>query len=125
MVFYHNVRSRARKKRKYGMGGRPADATIGETALEGVRVKGGGGKRKLFRAKVVNALVDGKYVKCEILTVKENPSNKDYVRRNIITRGALLSVKAPDGRDLTVRVTSSPGQDGVLNAVVVQATSGF
>jgi small subunit ribosomal protein S8e len=122
MAFYHNTLSRARKKRKYGMGGRPADATIGEAVVERARVKGGGRKRKLFRDKVVNALVGGSYVKCSILTVKENPANKDYVRRNIITKGALLSVKGPDGKELLVRVTSSPGQDGVLNGIVVQAT---
>jgi len=119
MVLYHNTHSRARKKRKYGTGGKPADTTIGEVKKKKVGVKGGGRKLKLYSTKVINAILDGKYVKCEVVTVKENPSNKDYVRRNIITKGALLLVKGPNGKELNVRVTSSPGQCGILNGVVV------
>lgn len=119
MVLYHNVFSRARKKRKYGMGGKPVETAIGGVKRKTVVVKGGKTKLKLFSGNFVNTLVGGKFVRCEILTVKENPANKDYVRRNVITKGALLLVKGPDGKELNVRVTSSPGQVGVLNGVVV------
>ena len=122
MVSYHNPISRARKKRIYGMGGRPADTAIGAVKRKAVRVKGGSRKLKLFSFNVVNALLDGKYVKCDILSVKENSANKDYVRRNIITKGAVLVVKGPGGKELNVRVSSSPGQCGVLNGVVIYIT---
>ena len=34
----------------------------------------------------------GKTVRIEFTTVKENPANPHYVRRNIITRGAVVPV---------------------------------
>jgi small subunit ribosomal protein S8e len=119
MSSYHNAFSRARKKRKYGMGGRPADTTVGSVKKKKVKVKGTKTKLKLFSEKFINTIVDGKPIKCEIVTVKENPANKDYVRRNIITKGALLLAKGPDGKELKIKVTSSPGQHGVLNGIVV------
>ena len=45
-------------------------------------------------------------------TVRKNASNPNYVRRNIITKGAVIDTDA--GR---ARVTSRPGQDGQVNAV--------
>ncbi|MBM3309184.1 MAG: 30S ribosomal protein S8e [Candidatus Altiarchaeales archaeon] len=119
MVLYHNTHSRARKKRKYGAGGKPVDTTIGVVKKRKFGVKGGNEKLKLFACKTVNTLLGGKYVKCEVVTVKENPSNKDFVRRNVITKGAVVLAKGPDGKELNIRVTSRPGQDGVLNGVVV------
>ena len=54
--------------------------------------------------------------KAKILTVKENPSNPHFVTRNIVTKSATVDT------DLGLaRVTSRPGQDGVVNAVLVQA----
>jgi len=119
MVLYHNTVSRLSKKRKYGMGGKPADTTIGVVKKKLVSVKGGKTKLKVFASDYVNAVVDGKCLRCQILDVKDNPANKDYIRRDIITKGAVVSVKSLDGRDLDVRVTSVPGRDGVLNGVVV------
>ncbi|MFB6184110.1 MAG: 30S ribosomal protein S8e, partial [Haloarculaceae archaeon] len=45
----------------------------------------------------------------------ENPSNPNYARRNIITKGAIIETS--EGR---ARVTSRPGQDGQVNAVLVE-----
>lgn len=119
MVLYHNVVSREGKKRKYGMGGKPADTTIADVKKRKMEVKGGGSKLKLYSSKFVSTIVDGKPAKCEIVTVKDNPANKDYVRRNVMTKGALVLVKGPGGKELNVRITSRPGQDGLLNGVVV------
>ena len=44
----------------------------------------------------------------------DNPANVNYVRRNIVTKGAVIETSA--GR---ARVTSRPGQDGQINAVLV------
>ena len=65
-------------------------------------------------------VLDGKPVKCEVTCLEENAANKDYTRRNIITKGAVLSAKTPDGKDVKVKVTSRPGQDGVLNAKLLK-----
>ena len=45
----------------------------------------------------------------------ENPSNVNYVRRNIVTKGAVIETS--EGR---ARVTSRPGQTGQVNAVLIE-----
>ena len=50
----------------------------------------------------------------KILDVIENPANPHYVRQNIVTRGAIIETDA--GR---ARVTSRPGQHGVISAVLI------
>lgn len=56
----------------------------------------------------------GKTEKVEIQRVVKNPANVDYDRRGVITKGAII--ETPAG---LARVTSRPGQDGVINAVSV------
>ena len=46
--------------------------------------------------------------------VIENTANPNYVRRNIITKGAI--VETPEGN---AKVTSRPGQDGVINGILI------
>ncbi len=53
--------------------------------------------------------------KVAIETVRENPSNPNYVRRNIITKGSIIKTEIGDAR-----VTSRPGQDGTVNAVLIE-----
>jgi small subunit ribosomal protein S8e len=56
----------------------------------------------------------GKTTKTEILSVIENPANPHYVRRNIMTKGAIIDTKLGKAR-----ITSRPGQSGILNAVLI------
>ena len=51
----------------------------------------------------------------DIVRVVKNPSNVDYDRRGVITKGTII--ETPLG--LAV-VTSRPGQDGVVNAVLLR-----
>jgi small subunit ribosomal protein S8e len=51
----------------------------------------------------------------KIQDVLANPSNKDLNRRKVITRNAVLKTEL--GK---VRVTSRPGQVGVINGIVVK-----
>ena len=117
---YHGRITKLRKKRKAHAGGVFAETQIGEQKTKKVKTKGGGFKEKLTSAKVVNVVLDGKPVKCEVTGLEENAANKDYTRRKIITKGAVLSAKTPDGKDVKVKVTSRPGQDGVLNAKLLK-----
>ncbi|MBW3022802.1 30S ribosomal protein S8e, partial [Candidatus Woesearchaeota archaeon] len=55
------------------------------------------------------------YTKAKIKTVADSPANKHYVRRNIITKGAI--VETDKGK---AKITSRPGQDGTVNAVLIQ-----
>ena len=55
----------------------------------------------------------GKTSKSKILRVKHSPANRDYERRGVITRGAVIDTEAGEAV-----VTSRPTQDGVVNAVL-------
>lgn len=58
----------------------------------------------------------GKAKKVKILSVKENPANRHFVRRNIITKGAIINTDAG-----LAKVTSRPTRDGVVSAVLVKS----
>ncbi len=53
-------------------------------------------------------------VRVEILDVEENKANMDYQRRKVITKGTII--KTTQGQAV---VTNRPGQDGVLNAILI------
>jgi small subunit ribosomal protein S8e len=55
-----------------------------------------------------------KTTKTEIISVVENPANIHYVRRNIITKGAIIETKLGKAR-----IASRPGQSGTINAVLI------
>jgi len=57
--------------------------------------------------------------KLEIVTVDENNADRQFARRNIITKSSILKVK--DGsKELYVKVTSRPGQQGSINAILLE-----
>ena len=76
-------------------------------------------KVRILRAEFANVIdpKTGKTTKAKIVTVKENSSNPHFVTRNIITRGAVVQTELG-----LAKVTSRPGQDGVINAVLVGGT---
>lgn len=106
-----------RKKRKYELGRFPAETLLGERKLKVVRAKGGNIKLRLLKDKFVNLVIpeEKKIERTEILRVVENRANREYSRRGIITKGAIIETKY--GRAV---VTSRPGQDGVINAVLIE-----
>ena len=57
----------------------------------------------------------GKTEKVEIMRVVKNPTNIDYDRRGVITKGAVIETSLG-----LARVTSRPGQDGIINAVLIR-----
>ena len=107
---------RFRGKRKYEMGRNPTETLIGEFKLRKIDSKGAKKKTPALRIKYVNVTDPKKNqtFRAEVLDVEKNPANMDYQRRKVITRGTII--KTSKGR---ARVTSRPGQDGVLNAVLI------
>lgn len=82
-----------------------------------LRTFGGNEKRRLYSADVAN-ITDQKtkkVSKAKILSVVENKADLHFVRRNVITKGAIIQTEL--GR---ARVTSRPGQHGVVNAVLLE-----
>jgi len=105
----------ARKKRIYEKGSIAANTTIGKLKSKIIRTKGGGQKVRVMQSDCVN-LFDGKvYMKAKIESVIENKANRNYARRNVITKGAIL--KTDKGKAV---VTSRASQDGTINAVLIK-----
>ena len=105
-----------RIRRKYEIDRYPNEAPAGEQATVTRMTRGGMRKTALKAADHANLAVPGqKAVRTRILKVLDNPTNNDYRRRGIITRGAILETEA--GK---CRVVSRPGQDGAVNAVPAQ-----
>ncbi len=106
-----------RKKRKYERGGEPVFTLIGERKLREKRTKGGGVKYALVSDIYANVLDPERKLaqKVKILRLISNPASKDLERRSVITKGAIIETEL--GR---AKVTSRPGQDGVINAVLIK-----
>ena len=107
-------------KRKYELGRYPIETTLGEKEVRKIqRTRGGNYKVKLLKATYANVYIKEKNasIKVRILGVVENPSNKDYSRRGIITKGTIINTEIG-----LAKVTSRPGQDGVINAILVEKT---
>ncbi|MEM0448958.1 MAG: 30S ribosomal protein S8e [Methanomassiliicoccales archaeon] len=107
----------ARKKRRFEIG-RDAEYTyLGPVRLEKLRVRGGNVKVRLLKADMANVTDPStrKTQRVKILTVKENSANPNFVQRNIITKGAVIQTEIG-----LAKVTSRPGQDGSVDAVLIK-----
>ncbi len=105
-----------RGKRRSERGSFPTETVRGEPKRKITRGRGGNAKVRLISERYVN-IVDpssGKTERVEILRVMKSPSNVDYDRRGVITKGTMIETSLG-----TARVTSRPGQEGILNAVLV------
>ncbi|BDZ68153.1 30S ribosomal protein S8e [Methanobacterium ferruginis] len=106
-----------RNKRKMEFGKEPAETKIGDRKIKRIRTKGGNEKIRLTTEETIN-VVDPKTQKvqlAEITNVVENQANTHFVRRNIITKGAVVETNI--GK---VKVTSRPGQDGIINGIMIE-----
>jgi len=108
-------------KRKYWMGRYPTNTRLdAREKRKKIKVRGGGYKIRLVRAHYAN-VVDPEtrqIRKVRIVRVLETPSNPHLARANIIVKGAVIETEL--GKAV---VTSRPGQDGVINAVLVEKKS--
>ena len=106
-----------RGKRKFEQGGPAIQTQLRKNHRVVARVHGGNRKVRVFATDVVQVSDSktGKTRSMKILRVLRNPANVDYNRRRIITKGAFVDTEIG-----TARVTSKPGQDGVVNAVLVE-----
>lgn len=97
--------------------GRPAAMTrVGSAERKRtLQTKGGNTKQRLFETQTVN-LWDSKkkaHIKATIKAVQDNAANKNFVRRNIITKGSIIETDKG-----AARVTNRPGQHGTVEAVL-------
>jgi small subunit ribosomal protein S8e len=102
-------------KRTHMLGRKASMTKIGTLRKKTVSTKGGNAKERLFETSTAN-LYDPKAKKHEQVQIKvvlESPANRNFVRRNILTKGTVI--ETPKGK---ARITSRPGQDGIINAVL-------
>lgn len=108
-------RIKSRDKKLAHVGGEFASTKVSESEKKkAVRTKGGCRKVKLQRAVYANVATDKGVKKARIISVIEG-NTPHYTRQNVITKGAILNTEI--GK---VRVTSRPGQDGVVNGVLIK-----
>jgi small subunit ribosomal protein S8e len=104
-------------KRTHMLGRKSSMTRIGELRKKQVSTKGGNFKNRLFETNTANVF-DPKTKKYEQATIKvvvESPANRNFVRRNVLTKGTVI-----DTAKGKAKVTSRPGQDGVINAVLME-----
>ncbi len=105
-----------RKKRKRELE-RPSILTqVGKDKVKKQRTMGGNIKVKLFSTSFVNVTdpSTNKTSKVKILKFESNQASKDLNRRHVLTKGAIIETELG-----MARITSRPGQQGQLNAVLI------
>lgn len=105
-----------RKRKQYELGRLPSLTKVEKTRVQVKRTLGANKKVRLLSADTANVYnpKSKKYEKAKIKTIVENPANRHFVRRNIMTKGSI--VETDKGK---AKVTSRPGQDGTVNAVLI------
>ena len=109
-------RRHVKVKRKYWMGRFPINTTLSEKEFRRLqRVRGGNYKIKLRYAAYANVIDknSGNVKKVRILRVIETPANRELARHGIIVKGTIIETELGPAI-----VTSRPGQDGVVNAIL-------
>ncbi|HET6517782.1 MAG TPA: 30S ribosomal protein S8e [Nitrosopumilaceae archaeon] len=105
-----------RIRRKYEMDRYPNEPLTGAQETVTRKVRGKNQKTGLKTVDFVNlSSPNSKVKKTKIIKVLENPTNNDYQRRGVITKGAILETQ--EGK---CKVVSRPGQDGIVNAVLIK-----
>ena len=107
----------ARKKKKCQMGREVLRTKIEEKRrLKTIECRGNVKKFRLKADQFANVFdpKTKKTSKIKITNVIENPSDPHFVRRNIVTKGAVLETEKGKAK-----VTSRPSQDGTINAVLI------
>ena len=107
-----------RGRRKFEIDRYPNEAVVGTTQIVARRTRGANVKAAFKTAEFAN-IIDKeakKVAKSKILRVTKNSANRDYERRGVISKGAIIETEGG-----TAIVVSRPGQEGVVNAVLIKA----
>ena len=109
-----------RGRRKFEIDRYPNEAVVGPNQVVARRIRGNNSKVAFKSAEFANVIdqENRRVTKSKILRVTKNPANRDYERRGVVSKGAIIESESG-----TARVVSRPGQDGVVNAVLIKATT--
>lgn len=105
-----------RKKKLHELGNEPTLTKLGQRKIKKFRVLSAHTKISLLTENVANVFdkKTNKHQKVAIKAILENPANSQFVRRNIITKGTVIDTELGKAR-----VTSRPGQEGTINAILI------
>lgn len=108
-----------RGRRKFEIDRYPNEAIAGATQIVTRRTRGNNVKSAFKTAEYANIIDQEarKVTRSKILRVTKNPANRDYERRGVISKGALIETEGG-----SARVVSRPGQDAVVNAILIKNT---
>lgn len=106
-----------RTKRAFEAGGFATETRLDVSVRTRRKTQGGTFKTKVLSEKYANVTDPSRNdtTRTEIFRVISNPVNADYDRRKIMTKGA--TIETPLGNAI---ITSRPGQDGVINAILIK-----
>lgn len=104
------------EKKKRDLGRSASETGIAEERKRHVRTHGGNRKIRLLRSNKVNVMdvATGKASVASIEDVDTNPASREYSRRRIITKGAILKTEVG-----LVKVTNRPGVEGQINGILL------
>ncbi len=110
-------RRASRGRRAYESDNYAVETSVGKTVKTLKRGHGGRISYGLRSVDVANVSdpSTGKTSKSKIVRVTGNPSNREYQRRGVVTKGATIETELG-----IARVTSRPGDDGVVNALLIK-----
>jgi small subunit ribosomal protein S8e len=107
----------SRGRRNFEIDRYPNEAIIGTIDTVTRTVRGGNTKTAFKTTDFANVTdtASNKTVRSKILRVTKNFANKDYERRGVISKGALIETEAGPAR-----ISSRPGQHGMVNAIAIK-----
>ncbi len=109
------TRSISDKKKSQVGGFFSATKVAQKEVAKSVRVRGGSRKTIRQYSNTANVVMPDKTMKkVKIIRVLESPNNRHYARMNVMTKGVVIETEVGKAR-----ITSRPGQHGVINAVLI------
>ena len=110
--FYKRIKG----KKLNNLGNNPTMTKVGKFKLKKSRIVGANKKFSVLDSDVANVFdpKSKKYSKTKIKTVVDNPANRNFIRRNILTKGTVIDTELGKAK-----ITSRPGQEGTINAVLI------
>ncbi len=106
-----------RKKKLRDLARLPTYTGLGERKIMIIRETSGSKKVVNIKSNIANVYdpKTKKYHLVKIETIVDNPANRHFIKRNIMTKGAIIKTQMGNAK-----ITSRPGQEGTINAVLVE-----
>ncbi|HJS65127.1 MAG TPA: 30S ribosomal protein S8e [Nitrososphaeraceae archaeon] len=110
----------SRTRKKYEIDRYPNEPVVGPETTITRRVRGNNQKTAIKSIDFINVndKENKKTVKTKIIRALKNSANKDYERRGVLSKGAVVETELG-----SVRIVSRPGQNGTMNGILVKESN--